>query len=182
MSAPNLISVMRLVLIPVFLVFLAGNRPAAALAVFVVASISDALDGIVARRTNNVTPLGVFLDPMADKILILSAFIALAYIRAVPPWLAIIVVFRDILLFTGWIALNILKNLNIISPSVISKITTFFQMAVVIFVLFDLSEYLAVYKGFLNILFILTGFLTAITGIHYIFRAVRLAVKNSEKQ
>ncbi len=181
MSAPNLISVLRLVLIPVFLVLLSGNRPAAALSVFVIASISDALDGIIARRTNNVTSLGMFLDPMADKILILSAFITLAYMRVLPVWLAIIVIFRDILLFTGWVALNILKNLNIISPTILSKITTFFQMAAVILVLLNLSEYLDINKDFLNILFVITGFLTAVTGIHYILRAVKLAVNSVKK-
>ncbi|MGM0567599.1 MAG: CDP-alcohol phosphatidyltransferase family protein [Elusimicrobiota bacterium] len=179
MNVPNLISVFRLLLVPVFLIFLVGNsyHPLAALVVFVVAALSDAVDGIIARKTKTVSPFGVFLDPMADKLLLLSAFVALAYIRIIPEWLAIIVVFRDIILFIGWVGLNILKNINIISPSIISKIATFFQMFTVVSVTSKMADIIIIPDNMLNVIFVITGLLTVITGLHYIIRAVKFTIE-----
>ena len=94
MNLPNYITLARVVLIPFFIDFMIYGYYGPALAVFVVACVTDALDGMIARITNQKTELGAFLDPMADKLLIISAFVTLALLGMLPGWLVIIVVSR----------------------------------------------------------------------------------------
>ncbi len=182
MNAANLISLLRIVLVPVFLIFLVSQppRPGIALIIFLAAAFSDALDGIIARKTKSISSLGIFLDPMADKLLLLSAFVSLAYMGLVPAWVAIIIVFRDLLLFIGWIGMNIVKNINIIAPSILSKITTFLQMITVVAVIWQITGIANIPSGLLYNSFILTALFTALSGIHYMMRAFRLAVLKTD--
>ena len=88
--------------IPVFLILLTDLRYREALAVFVAAGITDALDGAIARLTHTKTTLGAYLDPAADKLLLMSAFVTLAFMQVVPTWLTVIVLSRDVMLVVGY--------------------------------------------------------------------------------
>ena len=98
LTVPNLISLMRLLLVPVFAVLLVQHRDGWALVVLAVSGASDWLDGVVARRWNQVSRLGQLLDPAADRLFILVTIVTLAWRGVVPWWLVVVLVFRDVLL------------------------------------------------------------------------------------
>ncbi len=101
MNIPNAITLFRVILIPFFINLMIYGYYREALLVFMVAGITDALDGLIARLTRKKTELGAFLDPLADKLLILSAFVTLVLLGKLPVWLVIIVVSRDAILALG---------------------------------------------------------------------------------
>jgi cardiolipin synthase (CMP-forming) len=144
MGLANKITIIRILLVPFLLASLFYYRPEydflrfIALAIFFLCAITDAIDGYIARRFYQKTELGRTLDPIADKLLILTAFLCLSVLREIPlaskipPWLTIIVLSRDAIILIGSaIIFIILKNINI-QPSRLGKITTFFQMATVV--------------------------------------------------
>jgi cardiolipin synthase (CMP-forming) len=101
-SVPNLLSFLRLALVPVFLVLLLGDSPGWALAVLAFAGFTDWLDGYIARRFNMITELGKVLDPMADRLYIFAALLGLTVNGNIPAWLAAIIILRDVLLLIGY--------------------------------------------------------------------------------
>src|SRR5206468_3721979 len=110
---------LRIVAIPLFLILLEDFRYGEALAVFVAAGITDGLDGAIARLTHTKTTLGAYLDPAADKLLLLSAFIALGFMHAVPRWLAVVVISRDVVIVLGYFLLFMLTQRTMqVQPSV----------------------------------------------------------------
>lgn len=131
MNLPNSITLFRVLLIPFFIDLMIYGYYRAALAVFLVAGVTDALDGLIARLTKTKTELGAFLDPMADKLLIMSAFVTLALLGKLPVWLVIIVVSRDVILVLGSLIIYFMGHGITVQPSLIGKTTTFFQLVVV---------------------------------------------------
>jgi cardiolipin synthase len=108
-SIPNMLSILRLLLVPVFLLLLVNDRFLWALAVLAFASFTDWLDGQIARRFNQVTQLGKLLDPSADRLFILATLIGLTWHGIIPSWFALVIVMRDILLLVG---LPVLRRLG----------------------------------------------------------------------
>ena len=96
LNVPNVLTLLRIFAIPIFLILLGDDRYAEALGIFVAAGVTDALDGAIARMTHTKTELGSYLDPAADKLLLLSAFISLALVQQVPRWLTVLVITRDV--------------------------------------------------------------------------------------
>src|SRR4030067_3836480 len=121
MTLPNYITLFRVVLIPFFINLIIYGYYREALVVFVVAGVTDALDGLIARLTKSQTELGAFLDPMADKLLILSAFVTLGLVEKMPVWLSIIVVSRDVILVLGSVILYVTGHTLKVSPSIVGK-------------------------------------------------------------
>ena len=105
LNLPNFLTLLRIVAIPIFLIFLTDHRIGMALLVFVLAGITDSLDGAIARLTNSRTTLGAYMDPLADKMLILSAFVAFASMDVVPRWLTVVVISRDVVILVGYLSL-----------------------------------------------------------------------------
>src|SRR5262244_2709364 len=108
LTIPNLLTLLRIIAIPVFLILLEDLRYREALAVFVAAGLTDGLDGAIARLTHTKTTLGAFLDPAADKALLVSAFIALGFMHVVPRWLVVVVIAPDVIIVPGYLLLCIL--------------------------------------------------------------------------
>ena len=174
LNLPNFLTILRIVAIPVFLIFLTDGRFGAALIVFVLAGITDALDGAIARLTNSRTTLGAYMDPLADKMLILSAFVVFASMDVVPRWLTVVVISRDVIILVGYLSLFLLiQQLMEIRPSAISKAATFLQLATLSAVLLSLWRSEMVAAGTRSTLFEVTGIVTAISGFHYIYRGLR---------
>jgi cardiolipin synthase (CMP-forming) len=131
-NVPNSITLFRLALVPVFVVFQLSHEPEWALACFTTAAISDGLDGLLARLLNQRTKLGGLLDPIADKVLIIAALVSLAIDKRLPVWLLAITVGRDLLMVIGALMVAF-KNLEIpTEPSRIGKYATFFMLCTVI--------------------------------------------------
>ncbi len=143
MNLPNLITLGRLLIVPVVVWAISADEPLLALTLFVVAGLSDAVDGFIARRFGLRTELGAYLDPLADKALLVSIYVTLAVAGMIPRWVAIAVVSRDVMI-VGAIMLSLVMARPVaIRPLVISKVNTAMQIAFAALVLarasFDLS-------------------------------------------
>lgn len=172
MNLPNFITLGRIILVPVIISLVISREWNLAFGLFVVAGISDALDGFIAKRWGMTTELGATIDPLADKALLVSLYVALAFTGDVPPWLAILVVFRDIIIVAAvLVAWSLDKPLEI-KPLAISKVNTAIQIGLVAVVLaikaFGLDAVLA-----LSVAFWLTGALTLASGSAYLVLWVR---------
>src|SRR3989475_10756213 len=106
MGLANWLTVLRILLIPVFVSLLVYRKPGLALVVFVAAALTDLLDGYVARRQGLSSRLGAFLDPMADKLLLVSSFVTLTWLKALPFWIAAVVISRDLILMVGALVIH----------------------------------------------------------------------------
>ena len=160
--------------IPVFLILLTDLRYREALGVFVAAGITDALDGAIARLTHTKTTLGAYLDPAADKLLLMSAFVTLAFMRMVPTWLTVIVLSRDVMLVVGYFLLfTMTQQAMEVKPSAIGKLSTFLQICSVTLVLVSLVRWHRVPPTATTICFLLTGLVTATAGLQYMVRGLR---------
>lgn len=124
MTLPNLITIGRLFLVPLVIVMILNGRWLGAFVVFVVAGVSDAVDGFLAKRCGMASELGAYLDPIADKALIVSIYITLAMVGAVPSWLVVLVVSRDIMIVSAVILSWLMGKPLTISPFIVSKLNT----------------------------------------------------------
>lgn len=173
MNIPNMITLLRVVLIPFYIDLMIYEYYGQALAVFLAACTTDALDGLIARLTKTQTELGAYFDPMADKLLIISAFVTLVLLGRLPVWLAITVVSRDVILVLGSIALSLMGHKLSIQPSIIGKATTVLQLSVV-----TLTMIVITYGkgwGLLPALYWTTAAVTVVSGAQYVMRGMRIA-------
>src|SRR5277367_4468417 len=130
LNLPNFLTLCRLASIPLFLTFLTRQRYEAALYVFAAAAITDSLDGTVARWFDSKTELGAFLDPFADKLLLVSSFVVLTIEGIFPAWLLIVIVIRDVVVVFGYLMLTFLTAERMpVRPSYFGKACTFLQLA-----------------------------------------------------
>lgn len=171
-NIPNLLSIGRILCVPLFVILLLQRFYGWALFTFVAASISDALDGLLARTLNQKTVLGSYLDPAADKLLNASSYTILAVMGLLPSWLAVIVVSRDVIICLGLMILFLTSHSPEIRPSLISKLTTTFQLCTVIFTLWSVC--VAPLPNFLAFLIWATALGTVVSGLQYIFRGIRI--------
>jgi cardiolipin synthase (CMP-forming) len=135
LTAPNLITFGRLCAVPFAFWLVVEHRLALAFYLFVLAGLSDAVDGWLARRYGG-NSVGALLDPVADKLLLVTMYVTLAVVRELPDWLAILVVFRDLLIVGGVIVLGILGHPVVIRPLYVSKLNTVLQIVLVASTLF----------------------------------------------
>lgn len=183
LNLPNALTLLRIVAIPIFLILLTDERYLEALIVMAGAAITDAADGAIARLTNQKTVLGAHLDPLADKLLLLSAFITLALLKKVPPWLTVLVISRDVVIVTGFFLLFILTQRTMeVRPSAFGKAATFFQCVSVIAVLGKLAGLQVLGRVPLSLVFVLTGTVTAVAGLQYMYRGIVWAGREPEQE
>jgi len=173
LNIPNLLSLLRLLAVPVFLIVLGDRRFPEALGIFVAAGLTDALDGAIARLTHTRTTLGAYLDPAADKLLLMSAFIALGLMDEVPSWLVVIVLSRDVTLILGYFLLfTMTSHAMEVRPSLAGKLSTCAQLCAVTVVLLRHVHPDLVPPPLEGGLFIATGVVTATAGIQYVARGL----------
>ncbi|MBW1982353.1 MAG: CDP-diacylglycerol--glycerol-3-phosphate 3-phosphatidyltransferase [Deltaproteobacteria bacterium] len=172
MTVPNLLTLVRILLTPLLVILLLEHRLIEALVVFGMAGLTDGLDGLIARLYRQKSRLGAFLDPMADKLLISSTYVILAYQRLLPKWLSVIVLSRDVLIVLGFLVL-FMQNLKIeIKPSLSSKLTTCAQIVTVIVAMG--SAIASPHPLLRDILFYFTAVCTVVSWTQYMVRGVRL--------
>jgi len=166
-SIPNILTLIRILLTPLFVIVLLRDEQAQALMIFSLAAISDGLDGMIARLLKQRTELGAILDPIADKLLMTAAFVSMAVLKMLPAWLTVIVISRDLLILLG-MGLFTMNRIEIeIRPRLVSKCTTAVQLTTIIWVLLDWQTTLT--PMFTRLAFGLTAALTIISGLHYIY-------------
>ena len=110
MNLPNTLTLIRVILIPIFVILIMNHSFKWALITFAIAGITDGLDGLLARLTRQKTELGAFLDPIADKLLLISAYLTLAIIEILPGWLSVIVITRDIIILLGILVIMLISH------------------------------------------------------------------------
>jgi cardiolipin synthase len=138
MNWANRITILRIILVPVFIIAILYHRLNLAFAIFIVAAVTDGLDGYIARVRKERTQLGRILDPFADKMLIISAFISFSLVTGLPDYLKmpayvpIIVISRDVFILFGAVVIYLLTQNLEVKPTALGKVTTFFQMLTVI--------------------------------------------------
>ena len=135
MTIPNIITIGRLIIVPIVIVMIMQQRWTAAFVLFVVAGISDAVDGFIARRFDMRSEFGAYIDPIADKALLVSIYVTLAIVGAIPGWLAIIVVSRDVMIVTAVLLSWVMSRPVEIKPLLVSKLNTGAQIAFAAFAL-----------------------------------------------
>jgi cardiolipin synthase (CMP-forming) len=172
MNWPNLISLARLLSAPVGIWLVLGNNMAAAFWLFLVAGLSDALDGFLAKRFDSRSELGALLDPIADKTLIVSMVVALGLAGLLPDWLVILIVFRDILIIGGFLLIQAMTDATRWRPAMISKLNTMLQIVLVAWTLARLGLGVGDY-GLMPALFDLVAATTVLSGGVYLMRWMR---------
>ncbi len=136
---PNIISILRIFLVVPTVWFLLNHQYSYALAIFLIAGLSDGLDGFLARRFGWITRLGSFLDPLGDKLLLTAVYFVLGWQSHFPVWLVAVVIGRDVLIILGALAYRLLVQDISMKPLLISKLNTAFQIFLVLLMLFSLS-------------------------------------------
>jgi cardiolipin synthase len=173
-NLPNLITLARLLCVPLAIWLILEARYGVAFWVFVAAGISDALDGYIAKRFDQRTPLGALLDPIADKALLAGVYITLGLADQLPHWLVILVVLRDLLIVGGYL---LIQGTAAPQPLFISKVNTLVQIALIGFVLARLG--LGIDEGWLTSLLVGAAAVTTVwSGLSYLVRCVRILVES----
>ncbi|MEK6619287.1 MAG: CDP-alcohol phosphatidyltransferase family protein [Nitrospirota bacterium] len=170
MNVPNSLTILRILLIPVFVGFLIYERYEYSLAVLLLAGITDGLDGTIARVANQRTRLGAYLDPLADKLLLTTGFVTLSVLHLLPSWIAILVVSRDMMLMTGTLLARLTESRVDISPTLLGKGTTLFQLLYLILAVVLTSRQMDL-KLIQPLLYLMVG-LTVMSGFDYLYRGV----------
>jgi cardiolipin synthase len=142
-TIPNFITIARLIAVPLIVWLMIADRFVEATALFVLAGLSDAADGFIAKRFGAASELGAYLDPIVDKALLVSVFVTLGFKDALPPWLIILVVSRDLFIIGGMLLAYILSNPMPVRPLLVSKVNTAAQIILIAFVLGDRSGAMA---------------------------------------
>jgi len=171
MNLSNALTLFRLILVPAFLVSVIYGRLPLALFLFLLAGLTDVLDGFTARHFRQQTVLGSYLDPLADKLLIAVSYVSLAVAGILPPWLAVVVVTKDLFVSIGVAILYFAAQPVAAVPTLWGKQTTFLQIVTVTLAL--LQSLRGSDIGYIGILFWLTALVTTVSGGHYILRGVR---------
>jgi cardiolipin synthase len=140
MTLASKITVLRILAIPFFVLSILQSQLVWSQLIFSLSVFSDALDGAIARIRGERTPLGAFLDPVADKLLLVVTYITFSYLNWIPLWVFVAVISRDLLIILGWTVVYILTGNRKIEPRPLGKATTALQMAVAVGRLFSLGE------------------------------------------
>ena len=170
-NLPNILTLLRILLVPVVILSLREGQYVSALVLFLLAGITDGLDGWIAKRFDCVSQLGTILDPVADKLLISSTFVMLVLLGDIPFWLVLMVVCRDVGIVGGYVILQLLGDVMAIQPTLLSKINTVLQIVLVSGVLLVHG----VWAGgavLVDVLIIAVTITTVASGLHYIHHGV----------
>lgn len=171
LNLANCLTLFRILTIPIFLEFLAYQFYWEALLVFAIGGFTDFLDGFVARRMNQQTALGAYLDPVADKLLVMTSFVMLGLIGGLPVWLAVLVVARDVLIVVGYGLIYVLVEERLeVRPSRIGKWSTTLQLLTLAVALLRLHDASLVHEYVLDGFFVVSALATVTSGLQYLYR------------
>lgn len=178
LNIPNILTILRIVMTPVIVYMVLSHQAWIAITLMVIAGITDMLDGLIARYYNMRTTVGAYLDPLADKIMLISLFVTLFHMQQVPLFVFLAVVFRDIVIVLGAIAYEMVTRRLTMQPSFISKATTFIQIVYVVLLLINMATPIS--GMLLQISMWLTFALTCASGLHYLIIWTSKAVKQEK--
>ncbi len=172
LNLPNTLTIARIVIIPVFITTIIYKRYDYALYLFAIAALTDTLDGLFARLKNQKTALGRFLDPLADKFLLVTSFILFSIYGWIPKWLTITVISRDIIVIIGWMLLYLITHTSRVEPTILGKAAIAMQLILLAYVLLDIN--IRFLPDIPAPLLWTTAGLTILSGLQYIYRGFKL--------
>lgn len=178
MNLANKITLFRVFLVPVFMFVLYSNNTYLAAAIFILASLTDTLDGYIARSRNMITNFGKFVDPLADKVLVSAALISLVELGKIPGWVVVIIIAREFTI-TGFRIIAASEGITI-AASPLGKIKTITQLVAIISLLLNNFPFNLINLPFANIMLYISLFFTIISGVDYIYKnksALKMGVK-----
>ena len=178
--APNQLTILRLIFIPFVILSIFLGQYGTAFVLVLIAGISDGLDGLLARRLGQQTTLGMYLDPIADKLLLSSSFVALGLAHQIPHWVVILVLSRDVISLATALVLILTTSLRPPPPSLYGKINTFAQVATVLLTLLLLLYSLEALRWLQQAAVYCTATFTVVSGLHYAF-ATAERLRNMER-
>ena len=174
LNLPNFITLCRIVCIPFFVGYLSKHHLRPALYIFIAAALTDSLDGTLARLRDSRTELGAFLDPFADKLLLLSGLVILTVVGTIPAWVLSVIAIRDIVVVFGYLMVAFFIGERIpVRPSYAGKAATVLEIACIVVALLGWPE-LAGKRHLWRALLYLTVAVTAISGLEYTYRGLVL--------
>lgn len=200
MNLANKLTIFRIILVPIMVAFayipINGDVYGITIsmiimeAIFIIASITDKLDGYIARSRNQVTTFGKFLDPLADKILVLSAMVILVEIGKLPAWIPIIVLAREFIV-SGFRLIAVEKGGLVIAASIWGKIKTVTQMIALIFAFIDIGEFFTFVNGEMSgvhlviniitsVMMLVSTIATIFSGVDYIWKGRKILVDDKK--
>ena len=176
LTTANQLTILRIIFVPVFVICLTDGDNGWALAIFVAAGLTDVLDGVIARRLAQKTPIGAVLDPIADKLLMTTSVLILSlpqmnFANVFPRWLMILIISRDGFILLVSLITVLMVGWGVFKPSPYGKASTVLQVVTVLSVLF--ANWHGDVVPSLNLLFIFTGLLTTFSGLHYLITALK---------
>lgn len=168
LTPANQITILRLAFVPVFAILSVGGHHLGALVVLVLAALSDAADGLVARRFDQISSLGIALDPIADKVLISTAYLVLSFNGAMPWWLTILVLSRDVGILMIALMISLAAGYRPFPPTRLGKLSTVAQVAAVLVVASAQAKLRFLTPHFMQFWIYLAGALTIVSALHYL--------------
>jgi len=172
---PNLISILRLIAAPFVAWLIADAHYREALGLVIFAGLTDWFDGFTARKFNATGQTGVVLDPLADKILLVVLFVQLTVSNLIPLWMLLLALIRDLVIVVGALLIRIFRNVHRFVPSIWGKVSTFFQIMLVLMVLLDSAFPYPILHWLRMTALVLSAFFTALSGLDYIRRGIAMA-------
>jgi cardiolipin synthase len=173
LNIPNTLTITRIIIIPLFITSIIYKRYDYALYLFIIAALTDIFDGLLARLTNQKTALGTFLDPIADKFLLVTTFIVMSVYELIPKWLTITVISRDLIIIIGWFLLYLVSDVSRVEPSLLGKITIWVQSFFIAYILVDINLHLLPDNP--PLLLWITAGITILSGLDYLYRGLNIA-------
>ncbi|PKN34577.1 MAG: CDP-diacylglycerol--glycerol-3-phosphate 3-phosphatidyltransferase [Deltaproteobacteria bacterium HGW-Deltaproteobacteria-19] len=173
MNIPNSLTLLRIILVPAIVILLMQGSFKVAILVFLISGLTDVLDGYLARVLHQQTVLGSYLDPIADKALMISCYVTLAVKKILPGWLSVVVISRDCIILIGVAVLTIMSVSHKIQPAPIGKLTTAVQILTVFVFLVSRAVPGAIAESFMEGLVWVTAFFTVVSGFYYIMIGVQ---------
>ena len=162
LNFPNILTLMRILLLPCFAAALIYGSYRLSLLIFIISALTDLFDGFLARTRNETTKIGGILDPLADKFLLVTSFIIMSIKGWIPVWLTITVLSRDIIIVAGWLILSFISGFSSAAPSMMGKVAVFSQFILIGVVLFLINVSTAFSVP--DIVMLPVALLTAISG------------------
>jgi len=182
LTPANQLTILRMVFIPIFVILLVYDHFGWAFAIYILAGVTDGLDGLMARWLKQKTSLGAYLDPIADKLLLTTSFVVLSIKgmglpNLIPLWLTIIVISRDVILVASVLIIVISTGHRSFPPSIYGKATTCLQILTILAVLY--LNYQGITWAGMNWLFFATAAITVFSGLDYVYRRKKKLVSES---
>jgi len=183
MNTANKLTFLRIFMIPIFMFALLSNNLTInkiSLVIFIIAALTDTLDGYIARKYNQITNLGKFLDPLADKLLVISALICFVYLSILSPWIVIIIIGRE-LMITGFRTIAAKEGV-VLAANIYGKVKTVVQMITITYTIFIYAQILSYNSVIYYVLWGLTAAITVYSGYRYLWDNKKIIIKNWQKK